>query len=130
MKRIASVILLSAVASIAAPPLVPIKLAWRDTNNVPVLSQYSPTTNNCYLLVGTNDLTAPISTWPVISVFTSWTLGTNAGLIWYTNSVTVAPDNWFFSIIASNFWGQVAIPSNVAQTGPVSTPPVSLNLSR
>lgn len=129
MKKLTLALSLITLLSFAAPPPVNVKLAWQDTNIVTALSQYVPTTNNCYILIGTNNLSAPISTWPTLAVFTSWTLGTNNG-IWYTNSVNVAPDNWFFSIIASNFWGLAAVPSNVAQTGPVSTPPVNFNLSR
>lgn len=124
------ILLLSCVSLVAAPVPVTILLSWQDTNAIPVLPQYVPGSNDCYILVGTNNITtATPDQWPVLTVFTNWTVGTNNG-VWYTNSVQVPPGTWFFSLITSNFWGEAAVPSNVAQTGPASTPTLNLKLSR
>lgn len=129
MKKLIIALLSIPVICAAAPTLVTLTLAWNDTNNIPVLTSYVPTTNDCYVLIGTNNAAAPISTWPVLAVYTNWTLTTNGGKIFYNSQVSVPKDNWFFAIVTSNFWDQ-ATPSNVAQTGPASTPAVGLNLSR
>lgn len=125
------VLLFSGLVATAAPPLVNFTVIWQDTNTIPALDHYVPKTNNCYVLVGTNNLSAPIATWPVLATYTSWTLGTNAGQIWYTNSVNLPPNsNWFISIVCSNFWGFTAPFSNVDQTGPVPSSTVNLSLGR
>lgn len=125
--KIFALLLLTVSLAVAVPPQpVQIFLSWQDTNitGSSVLDHYVPTTNNCYILYGNQNVNSNPTNWPVIITWTSWGLGTNSqGQVWYTNSISVTPGPWFFSLVASNFWG-VALPSNVAQTGPESKPPV------
>jgi len=113
------------ISLLAAPkPPQPLQISWQDTNGVPGLTNYIYQTNSAYILMGTTDLSIPITNWPTVAVFTSWTLGP---ALWMTNTIQAIPDKWFFTMVVTNFWGK-GDPSDVAQTGPGSTPPGKLNI--
>jgi hypothetical protein len=72
-------------------------------------------TNASYNLYGSNNLTVPLSQWPLLSNIPAVTVsGTNS---WPTTNLTVVmtPSAFFFYLTASNFWGESG-PSNVAGT--------------
>ena len=127
MKTLGSILLTSliAITILAAPkPPQPINLIWQDTNAVPGMTSYVWQTNSAYLIIGTTDLSVPLTNWPVVSLVTNWSLGP---ALWMTSTVPVIPDKWFFAVITTNFWG-TSDPSTVAQTGPGSTPPGKLTI--
>ena len=110
---------------LAAPkPPQLIQIIWQDTNAVPGMTSYVYQTNSAYLIVGTTDLSVPLTNWPTVALVTNWSLGP---ALWMTSTVPVIPDKWFFAVITTNFWG-TSDPSTVAQTGPGSTPPGKLTI--
>jgi len=121
MKISLSILLTSIVALtlLAAPKPKFIQVIWQDTNAVPGMTSYVYQTNSAYMIVGSTDLSVPVTNWPTISLVTNWSLGPG---LWMTSNIPVIPDSWFFAVVTTNFWG-ISDPSTVAQTGPGSTPP-------
>ena len=104
-----SVLLLSSVCVIAAPPFVNVTwpLLWDQPTNMPVLSVYVPGTNQAYKIYGTSTLGTPQSQWPLLAMFTSWSLVTNGPSISLSNSVTLPfALSYFFAINPTNVWGE------------------------
>lgn len=128
MKALIVTLLSIPVICLSAPPTFPWVLSFRDTNTTVVLTNYVPTSNSCYVVYGTNNAAAPLSTWPVTGVYTNWVLTTNADGVWYNVTINITQDTWFFWSQASNVWS-LGPPSNVAQTGPGPSTPW-LKLSR
>jgi hypothetical protein len=126
----AGIALVAVFVALAAPQPQPFLIKWQDTNSIPLLSSYMETTNNYYLIVGSHNLSTPVDSWPVVNVATNWTFQTNSGGIFYCYTNWTSPATWYFAVVAANFWGTSSPPSNVAQTGPVSTPPANVSISR
>ena len=121
MKTLGSILLTSliGITLLAAPKPKLIQVIWQDTNAVPGMTSYVYQTNSAYLIVGSTDLSVPVTNWSTVSLVTNWSLGP---ALWMTSTIPVVPDSWFFAVITTNFWG-TSDPSTVAQTGPGSTPP-------
>lgn len=120
MKRL---LLLIPLLSIAwTPPSGNVTLQWVYPTNT-----YSA--DLVYQIRGTNIISAPISSWPILTNVpgnTNTLVGTN-----YVTQciVTIQPGPFFFTCVASNFWG-VADPSNVVLTPPLPQSNINLIISR
>lgn len=96
-------------------------LAWNGPTNQPVMSFYSPGSNQCYKLYGAALGTASNSA-PLIAVFTNWNILVTNGLTYYSQTVlTNNPPNFFFLMTSSNNFGE-SLPGNIALTGPPTEP--------
>jgi hypothetical protein len=110
MKRklslLAAVAAVAIVASVAGiPNQTPLTLAWNNNGDV-----------DLWLLYGTNDVTAPLATWPL--------LVTVPGSITQAQIMTPYVGQGFYYLKGSNFWTLplgVSVPSNVAATPSVLT---------
>lgn len=101
---------------------------WPAPTTMPILSQYSPGTNQAYNLYGTTNLGDVITGWPRVAYWTNWTVVTN-GTIWLSNSVIVPPGAWYFALTATNLQGESFF-SPVAPTGPMPEAPTSLTIGK
>lgn len=126
MKAIFLALLLSTVSVLAAPPFQNVTwgLLWDQPTNMPVLSAYSPGTNQAYKVYGTSTVGTPMAQWPLLTLFTNWALITNVnGSIQLSNNVTLpfAPA-YFFTVNPTNVWGEPPFSLNywaTAMSGPV-----------
>lgn len=92
-------------------------------SNVTLFWDYPPTTNISFFIKGSPDATAPVSGWAVKAAV----MGTTNAATPTTVTVDLAPQEYFFVCVASNFWG-VSNPSNVASTPPPPRSDVSLGV--
>ena len=107
-------------------------LIGAGTNPVPVMLEWdTPTTDNytnlLYRLYGTTNLSLSMSNWPMISVVTNPIPTNNGAQLFF--SIPIVPGAWFFTMTASNFWGESPF-SNVAPTPPVPALLNNLRISR
>lgn len=111
MRLLLSVILLVGASLQAAPPFTNATwgLSWDQPTNMPVLASYVPGTNQAYVLRGTATVGLPMVNWPVIAVWTNWTLITNAGAIQLSNSVTLPFAQHFLYLNPTNLFGEAPI---------------------
>jgi hypothetical protein len=98
MTRILSILLLSTFAAIAAPKDALLEFDYPASEL---------TTNVTFYLRSTNDISAPLATWPVVQVLNS---GTNR-----FEPVPMTGGWRFFYATASNEWGE-SLPSNTLTT--------------
>jgi len=103
--------------------------AWPAPTTMPILSSYSPGTNQAYNLYGTTNLGDVITGWPRVAYWTNWTLVTNGSAIYNSNSIIVPPGVWYFALTATNLQGESFF-SPVALTGPMPEAPTSLFIQR
>jgi hypothetical protein len=136
MRTIVSVLLLSALSALAAPPFqnVTWALVWDQPTNMPVLASYSPGTNQAYKVYGTSTLGTPQANWPLLTVFTNWFLVTNGPSISLSNNVTLPfATQFFFTINPTNVWGEPPFSLGywaMAQSGPPWSTINNQNLNR
>ena len=109
MKRFATILfLLCFIVGITAGPIT-IQLFWNGQPNV-----------DAYKIYGTNSLSVPQTNWPLLTVV--------GGTVSNT-SLTMQPQQFFFYVTASNFWGE-SIPSNVANTPSPATNVAGVTITR
>lgn len=110
MKTIICLFLISFGLTVhAAPPFQNVTwgLTWDQPTNMPILSAYSPATNQAYKVYVTTTVGTPQAAWSFATIFTNWTLITNGGSISLSNNVTLpfAPQ-YFFAVNPTNVWGE------------------------
>lgn len=104
-------------------------LSWQDSS-VPALNQFQPGTNSLYKLYSTSQVGLALTNWPLVATFTNWTLGTNLGQVWFTNSWSAPAQDTFFVVTASNLFGETPLAlSPLVHSGPVGGAVSGLSLS-
>lgn len=116
MKLLITVVFLIAVMLLAVFGAVP------PPPNVQFYWQYSGT-NAVFKLYGTTNLSQPVGQWPTLATWTNSTAGgTNGSTVWYTNQIFLSPSAYFFTMTASNFWGEAPKSATVSVEYPSQTP--------
>jgi hypothetical protein len=95
------------------------------------LTNYVAGTNQAYKVYGTNDLAAPIQTWPLLSVVTNWAIDSSGSVPRYVFPITgvSTTGQWFFAVTPTNIQGEGSF-SVPFQTGPVWQRPQNPGLQR
>lgn len=75
-----------------------------------------PWQNLTYRLYGTTNLTLPSAQWPLLQVITNPTPSASGTNLAY--SISIQPGAWYFTMTASNMWGESPF------CVPAATPPV------
>lgn len=117
----AALLLTMAVSTaLAAPPdTMTWNFFWMAPTNQPILSSYVPGTNQAYKLYGTATLGLAMTNWPLLAVWTNWTVSGDGK--WFSNQFTVASQPYFFLLNPTNTWGETNFAAWV-QTGPMLYP--------
>ena len=111
-----------------APVLVTYVLSWQDPS-VPPLDHFAPNTNSLYKLYSTATIGTPATNWPLVATFTNWTMGTNGKSVWFTNTWSGPPQDTFFYLTASNFFGeQPSFFAPLVHSGPLGLNPTNTTL--
>lgn len=93
---------------------------WQAPTNQPSLSYYVPGTNQAYKLYGTPTLGTPMANWPLLAVWTNWSVSGDGK--WFSNTFTLQATPYFFLLNPTNVWGETNFAA-WAQTGPMLFPP-------
>jgi hypothetical protein len=99
--------------------------AFRSTVILEWTMSAGSTIPDAFVLHSSNDLTAPLTNWPVYTVFASDQVWSLTNQVYSTNTtnratIPITPGSQFFYLVCSNLWGE-SVPSPIAGTPALPT---------